>query len=94
MGKSNYVHTRHFSLDIIHNLIRRYFNAVFQVCNANSLFKYAARHLVRKRDQALWEHVLNPENTFRRPLIDQVRRIVARIQILLSNTTKTFDKLG
>ena len=45
---------------------------LIRVCNENSLFKYAARHLVRRRDAALWEHVLDPENTFRRPLIDQV----------------------
>ncbi|XP_063694625.1 clathrin heavy chain 1-like isoform X2 [Bolinopsis microptera] len=58
---------------------------LIRVCNANSLFKYAARHLVRKRDQPLWEHVLNPENTFRRPLIDQV------VQTALSETQDADD---
>lgn len=55
------------------------------MCNENSLFKYAARHLVRRRDQPLWEHVLDPENTFRRPLIDQV------VQTALSETQDADD---
>ena len=31
-----------------------------------------ARYLVRRRDMDLWAEVLNDENQFRRPLIDQV----------------------
>ena len=42
------------------------------VCNENSLFKSEARYLVRRRDMDLWAEVLNDENQFRRPLIDQV----------------------
>jgi len=45
---------------------------LIKVCNENSLFKQLARYLVRRRDPALWAIVLNPENTFRRALIDQV----------------------
>ena len=45
---------------------------LIRVCNENSLFKNAARHLVRRRDPELWEKVLDPENEYRRPLIDQV----------------------
>ena len=46
---------------------------VFQVCNENSLFKSEARYLVKRRDLDLWAHVLQEDNEFRRPLIDQVR---------------------
>jgi len=42
------------------------------VCNENSLFKSEARYLVRRRDMDLWAEVLNDENQYRRPLIDQV----------------------
>merc|ERR1719479_329081 len=42
------------------------------VCNENSLFKSEARYLVKRRDMELWAEVLNDENQFRRPLIDQV----------------------
>ncbi|KCV69120.1 clathrin heavy chain [Fonticula alba] len=45
---------------------------LIDVCNENSLFKQQARYLVRRQDPALWEHVLKPDNTFRRQLIDQV----------------------
>jgi clathrin heavy chain len=36
------------------------------------MFKNQARYLVKRRDFDLWKLVLNPENTFRRQLIDQV----------------------
>jgi len=36
------------------------------------LFKSEARYLVRRKDTALWEHVLREDNQYRRPLIDQV----------------------
>lgn len=42
------------------------------VCNENSLFKSEARYLVRRRDMDMWAEVLNDENQYRRPLIDQV----------------------
>merc|ERR1712241_1201904 len=42
------------------------------VCNENSLFKSEARYLVKRRDMELWAEVLNDENQYRRPLIDQV----------------------
>ena len=42
------------------------------MCNENSLFKSEARYLVRRRDMDLWGEVLNTENPYRRPLIDQV----------------------
>ncbi len=45
---------------------------LIQVCNENSLFKQLARYLVKPRDPALWAIVLNPENTYRRAVVDQV----------------------
>ena len=42
------------------------------VCNENSLFKSEARYLVKRRDMEMWAEVLNDENQYRRPLIDQV----------------------
>lgn len=45
---------------------------LIQVCNENSLFKSEARYLVRRRDPELWANVLQEDNEFRRPLIDQV----------------------
>jgi len=50
-----------------------YSDSVLQVCNENSLFKSEARYLVKRRDLDLWAHVLQEDNEFRRPLIDQVR---------------------
>lgn len=58
---------------------------LIRVCNENSLFKNAARHLVRRRDAELWEHVLDKENQYRRPLIDQV------VQTALSETQDAED---
>eukprot|EP01134_Creolimax_fragrantissima_P001261 CFRG1261T1 len=45
---------------------------LIEVCNANSLFKSEARYLVARRDADLWAKVLDPENEFRRQIIDQV----------------------
>ncbi|MED6187585.1 hypothetical protein PIB30_077852, partial [Stylosanthes scabra] len=42
------------------------------VTNKNSLFKLQARYVVERMDSDLWDKVLNPENEFRRLLIDQV----------------------
>merc|ERR1719319_1726562 len=42
------------------------------VCNENSLFESEARYLVKRRGMELWAEVLNDENQYRRPLIDQV----------------------
>ncbi|KHN46140.1 Clathrin heavy chain 1 [Glycine soja] len=42
------------------------------VSNKNSLFKLQARYVVERMNADLWEKVLNPENEFRRQLIDQV----------------------
>ena len=50
------------------------------MCNENSLFKTEARYLVRRKDEALWGKVLDPENKYRRQLIDQV------VQTALSET--------
>ena len=36
------------------------------------LFKHQARYLVHKQDEKLWAKVLDPENSYRRQLIDQV----------------------
>ena len=45
---------------------------LIDVTNGNSMFKNQARYLVKKRNFDLWRHVLTPDNTFRRQLIDQV----------------------
>ncbi|XP_028852967.1 clathrin heavy chain 1 isoform X2 [Denticeps clupeoides] len=45
---------------------------LIKVCNENSLFKSEARYLVRRKDAELWASVLDEENPFRRPLVDQV----------------------
>ncbi|KAF7833783.1 clathrin heavy chain 1 [Senna tora] len=42
------------------------------VTNKNSLFKLQARYVVERMDGDLWDKVLNPENEYRRQLIDQV----------------------
>ncbi|KAG8146272.1 putative Clathrin heavy chain protein [Naja naja] len=53
---------------------------LIKVCNENSLFKSEARYLVRRKDPELWVSVLEENNPFRRPLIDQV------VQTALSET--------
>ncbi|ETE62313.1 Clathrin heavy chain 1, partial [Ophiophagus hannah] len=74
------------SEDVIKNLImvvRGQFSTdelVAEVCNENSLFKSEARYLVRRKDPELWVSVLEENNPFRRPLIDQV------VQTALSET--------
>ncbi|XP_031382114.1 clathrin heavy chain 1-like isoform X1 [Punica granatum] len=45
---------------------------LINVTNKNSLFKLQARYVVERMDADLWEKVLNPENSCRRQLIDQV----------------------
>ncbi|KAJ1566832.1 hypothetical protein HK405_008234, partial [Cladochytrium tenue] len=47
-------------------------NELVAITNENSMFKHQARYLVKRRDLDLWASVLNPENPFRRSLIDQV----------------------
>merc|ERR1711959_699398 len=42
------------------------------VTNRNSLFKLQARYVVERMDADLWAKVLDPENEYRRQLIDQV----------------------
>lgn len=43
------------------------------ITNENSMFKQQARYLVKRREADLWGQVLQPDNTHRRALIDQVR---------------------
>ncbi|KAL7229187.1 hypothetical protein ACSBR2_007811 [Camellia fascicularis] len=45
---------------------------LINVTNKNSLFKLQARYVVERMEADLWDKVLNPENEFRRQLIDQV----------------------
>ncbi|KAG9142165.1 hypothetical protein Leryth_007608 [Lithospermum erythrorhizon] len=52
----------------VHNALDELIN----VTNKNSLFKLQARYVVERMDGDLWDKVLNPENEFRRLLIDQV----------------------
>nr|PNR52339.1 hypothetical protein PHYPA_008713 [Physcomitrium patens] len=42
------------------------------VTTRNSLFKLQARYVVERMDATLWAKILDPENPFRRQLIDQV----------------------
>lgn len=58
---------------------------LINVCNENSLFKSEARYLVRRRNPELWLEVLNENNVYRRPLIDQV------VQTALSETQDPED---
>lgn len=58
---------------------------MINVCNENSLFKSEARYLVRRRNPDLWLEVLNENNVYRRPLIDQV------VQTALSETQDPED---
>jgi clathrin heavy chain len=43
-----------------------------EVTNKNALFRNQARYLVERQDQALWAYVLQPDNEYRRSVIDQV----------------------
>ncbi|XP_039057209.1 clathrin heavy chain 1-like [Hibiscus syriacus] len=45
---------------------------LMNVTNKNSLLKLQARYVVERMDADLWDKVLNPENEYRRNLIDQV----------------------
>ncbi|GKE01693.1 clathrin heavy chain 1 [Tanacetum coccineum] len=45
---------------------------LINVTSKNSLFKLQAKYVVERMDGDLWEKVLNPENEYRRQLIDQV----------------------
>ncbi|XP_073045937.1 clathrin heavy chain 1-like isoform X1 [Primulina eburnea] len=45
---------------------------LINVTNKNSLFKLQARYVVERMESDLWGKVLDPENEFRRLLIDQV----------------------
>ncbi|XP_031493982.1 clathrin heavy chain 2 [Nymphaea colorata] len=45
---------------------------LINVTNKNSLFKLQARYVVERMEPDLWDKVLNPENEYRRQLIDQV----------------------
>ncbi|RXI08790.1 hypothetical protein DVH24_022934 [Malus domestica] len=45
---------------------------LINVTNKNSLFKLQARYVVERMDEDLWGKVLDPENEYRRQLIDQV----------------------
>ncbi|XVF20321.1 hypothetical protein REPUB_Repub11eG0188400 [Reevesia pubescens] len=47
-------------------------NELINVTNNNSLLKLQARYVVERMDEDLWEKVLNPDNEYRRQLIDQV----------------------
>ena len=58
---------------------------LIKVCNENSLFKSEARYLVKRRDPDLWVQVLQEDNPYRRPLIDQV------VQTALSETQDPED---
>jgi clathrin heavy chain len=51
------------------------------VTNRNGLFRLQARYLVERQSPELWELVLNPENQYRRQVIDQV------VQVALPEST-------
>jgi clathrin heavy chain len=45
---------------------------LIRITNQNAMFKQQARYLVSRRNNELWALVLDPNNGFRRQLIDQV----------------------
>jgi clathrin heavy chain len=45
---------------------------LINVTNENSMYKHQAKYLVKRRNEALWAHVLDASNPFRRAVIDQV----------------------
>jgi clathrin heavy chain len=45
---------------------------LIRITNENSMFKHQARYLVKRREEGLWNSVLEPSNEHRRSLIDQV----------------------
>ncbi|KAH3675861.1 hypothetical protein WICMUC_002431 [Wickerhamomyces mucosus] len=47
-------------------------NELIRITNENSMYKYQARYLLKRSDQALWNKVLAEDNIHRRQLIDQV----------------------
>eukprot|EP00049_Salpingoeca_infusionum_P005686 m.95267 g.95267 ORF g.95267 m.95267 type:complete len:1670 (+) comp13054_c0_seq1:74-5083(+) len=54
---------------------------LISLCHDNSLFKNEARYLVKRQDPELWDQVLQKDNSYRRPLVDQV------VQTALHETT-------
>ncbi|TID31065.1 hypothetical protein CANINC_000309 [Pichia inconspicua] len=45
---------------------------LINITNENSMFKYQARYVLKRSDFGLWAKVLNPENIYRKDLVDQV----------------------
>lgn len=45
---------------------------LIRITNENSMFKHQARYLVKRRQLELWAQVLQPDNMYKRQLIDQV----------------------
>jgi len=67
------------------------------VTNRNGLFKMQARYLVERQSADLWEYVLNPDNEFRRNVIDQVVSVALPESTSVdevSATVKAFFKSG
>lgn len=45
---------------------------LIRLTNENSMFKHQARYLVKRRELDLWAQVLQPDNMYKRQLVDQV----------------------
>ncbi|MBW0487421.1 hypothetical protein O181_027136 [Austropuccinia psidii MF-1] len=45
---------------------------LIRITNENSMFKHQARYLVKRRRLDLWAQVLQPDNMYKRQLVDQV----------------------
>ncbi|KAG5560743.1 hypothetical protein RHGRI_003922 [Rhododendron griersonianum] len=65
-------------------------NALINVTKKNALFELQARYVVERMDGDLWAMVLNPENEFRRQLIDQVVSTEGKSQAQVSAAARAF----
>ncbi|CAH7670842.1 clathrin, heavy polypeptide [Phakopsora pachyrhizi] len=45
---------------------------LIRITNENAMFKHQARYLVKRRQLELWAQVLQPDNMYKRQLVDQV----------------------
>ena len=51
--------------------------------NKHAMFKLQARYVADRQDMELWAKVLDPENKFRRQVIDQVRKSVNLLKLFI-----------
>ncbi|KAH7857308.1 hypothetical protein Vadar_011157 [Vaccinium darrowii] len=63
---------------------------LINVTNKNALFKMQARYVLERMDGDLWKLVLNPENEFRRQLIDEVLSTESKSLAQVSAAVRAF----